>query len=97
MPKPITASDRTALIKLASELPKGSDERKAILSGLKKAGYGDTQYDFIDKKVQLLMREIMKPANARDIAYKWVVGMRQGGRSVVEEVLKDLEKKAGIK
>jgi hypothetical protein len=30
----LTASDRKALIRLASELPKGSDERKAILSGL---------------------------------------------------------------
>lgn len=32
----ITASDRNALIKLASSLPKGDDTRKAILAGLKK-------------------------------------------------------------
>jgi hypothetical protein len=31
------ASDRKSLIKLASELPKGSDERRAILAGLKQA------------------------------------------------------------
>jgi hypothetical protein len=34
----LTASDRTHLIKLASELPKGSEERRAILSGLSKKG-----------------------------------------------------------
>ena len=32
--KTLTASDRSALIRLASELPKGSEERKAILAGL---------------------------------------------------------------
>jgi hypothetical protein len=36
MPKSLTASDRSALIKLASSLEKGSDERKAILAGLAK-------------------------------------------------------------
>ena len=37
MSKPISASDRSALIKLAADLPKGSEERKAILAGLKVA------------------------------------------------------------
>ena len=32
----LTASDRKALIKLAGDLPKGSEERKAILAGLQK-------------------------------------------------------------
>ena len=32
----LTASDRSALIRLASELPKGSEERKSILGGLSK-------------------------------------------------------------
>ena len=40
MAKPITASDRSRLIKLASGLPKGSDERKAILAGLRKTSGG---------------------------------------------------------
>ena len=31
-------SDRKALIRLASSLPKGSEERKAILTGLQKQG-----------------------------------------------------------
>jgi hypothetical protein len=34
MSKPLTASARSSLIRLASELPKGSDERRAILAGL---------------------------------------------------------------
>jgi hypothetical protein len=33
--RPLTASDRKSLIRLATELPKGSDERRAILAGLK--------------------------------------------------------------
>ena len=35
--KNITATDRKALIRLASSLPKGSEERKTILAGLSKA------------------------------------------------------------
>ena len=34
MSRKLTASDRSALIKLATTLPKGSPERKAILAGL---------------------------------------------------------------
>ena len=33
----LTTTDRKSLIRLASELPKGSDERRAILAGLKSA------------------------------------------------------------
>ena len=36
MSRKLTASDRSALIKLASTLPAGSEERRAILSHLKK-------------------------------------------------------------
>jgi hypothetical protein len=38
MSRSLTASDRASLIRLASTLPAGSAERKAILAGLKKAG-----------------------------------------------------------
>ena len=38
MSRKITASDRKSLIRLASGMPKGSPERKAILAGLKVAG-----------------------------------------------------------
>ena len=37
MPRTLTASDRRSLIRLASTLPVGSPERKAILNGLKAA------------------------------------------------------------
>ncbi len=36
MPRTLTASDRRSLIRLASSMPVGSDERKAILKGLAK-------------------------------------------------------------
>ena len=39
MSRNLTASDRTSLIKLASSLPAGSPERKAILAGLTKISY----------------------------------------------------------
>jgi hypothetical protein len=45
MAKTITASDRKALIRLASTLPVGSEERKAILAGLKTSGR-DPKLDF---------------------------------------------------
>ena len=35
--KTLTAADQTSLVRLASSLPKGSDERRAILAGLKAA------------------------------------------------------------
>ena len=35
----LTATDRSALIRLASSLPKGSEERKTILAGLKTAQF----------------------------------------------------------
>ena len=41
--KKLTASDRSSLIKLASSLEKGSDERRAILAGLKQAGLNSRQ------------------------------------------------------
>jgi len=40
MPKNLTASDRSALIRLASSMEKGSGERKAILAGLEKTARG---------------------------------------------------------
>ena len=38
MSRSLTASDRKALIRLASTLPKGSDERRAVLAGLMDLG-----------------------------------------------------------
>jgi len=48
MSKSLTAQDRSALIKLASSLEKGSEERRAILSGLKKSAVNhETRAQFI--------------------------------------------------
>lgn len=52
MSRTLTASDRSALIKLASTLPVGSDERKAILAGLGKFAGRDTAVRF-DAKVSV--------------------------------------------
>ena len=41
MSRNLTASDRSALIRLASTLPVGSTERKAILAGLAKTSSGE--------------------------------------------------------
>ena len=41
MSRALTASDRSALIRLASTLPVGSVERKAILAGLSKTSSGE--------------------------------------------------------
>jgi len=51
MSKTLAASDRTALIRLASSLPKGSEERRAILSGLQtvsKVAAAMTENEFND-------------------------------------------------
>jgi len=62
----LTASDRSALIKLASSLPAGSPERKAILAGLQDwreydfEGFARTNAnpEFIASQISL---EVLKP------------------------------------
>ena len=45
MHRNLTANDRKNLIRLASELPKGSSERRAILSGLEKQARLDPEVE----------------------------------------------------
>lgn len=53
----ISSQDRAALIKLASALPKGSEERKAILAGLSQTAAGGTaQYE---KAVKTYGKEVI--------------------------------------
>ena len=61
MPRSLTASDRKNLVRLASEMPKGSPERRAILAVLKK-----TALDFrkIDPEE---MAELFSPKALRPI------------------------------
>ena len=49
--KNLTASDRTALLNLATALPKGSEERRAILAGLKAAAQQDPKDYKVGDKV----------------------------------------------
>jgi hypothetical protein len=45
----LSSQDKTSLIKLASSLPVGSAERRAILAGLKKVSWMDSPPDFSSK------------------------------------------------
>ena len=45
MPRTLTAADRSALIRLASTLPAGSEERRAILAGMQRVAWGDPVKD----------------------------------------------------
>ena len=48
-PKDKKASDRAALIRLASSLPKGSKERKAVLAGLQKQAISSSNFQWKGK------------------------------------------------
>jgi hypothetical protein len=54
-----TMSDRKTLIRLASTLPKGSKERKAILAGLKKTAAEESE-DFLDRKLDRDWKKALK-------------------------------------
>jgi hypothetical protein len=78
MSRSLTATDRSRLIRLASTLPKGSDERKAILASLgKKAGYwartfGPTMGRFYDELEAWASRASMQgtdPAGASIVSF----------------------------
>ena len=56
MSRKLTASDRTRLIRIASEMPAGSDERKAILSGLAKSAASDRSANY-DREILALIHE----------------------------------------
>ena len=57
MSRSLTASDRSALIKLASSLPKGSPERRTILAGLVKTSFSS------GKMVRLLEPTVLRYYN----------------------------------
>jgi hypothetical protein len=48
----ITASDRSAMIRLASTLPKGSEERRDLLASLQKAGMEHSSPEALKKYLQ---------------------------------------------
>jgi hypothetical protein len=59
-----TASDRSALIKLASSLPAGSSERKAILAGLERVG------GVVPDQLQYLMNELQHVQGVSNVYVK---------------------------
>jgi len=56
MSRTLTAADRSALIRLASTLPAGSDERRAILAGLKKSANPKAVANDVFKALQKSLR-----------------------------------------
>ena len=84
MSRSLNASDRSSLIKLASDLPKGSPERKAILAGLKKAGslvkvivYGGKAYDYTAEEIQEMLKApgvLADKYKSADNLPKWLWG-----------------------
>ena len=58
MARNLTASDRKSLIRLASTLPAGSDERKAILAGLKKTAASYFDMFFKEKRLPYRVFEV---------------------------------------
>ena len=71
MAKTLTATDRKALIKLASLLPAGSGERKAILAGLEKTSSlmgRDFLTSFVDhKKYRSTLRTLNTDEQSQDL------------------------------
>ena len=72
MSRTLTASDRKSLIRLAASLPKGSEDRRAILAGLKTAG-----------KVEI--REGAELVALRDVSVGFPVGSGRGHSGVVRK------------
>ena len=71
MAKTLTATDRKALIKLASLLPAGCGERKAILAGLEKTSSRmgvDILTSFVDpEKFKSTLRTLNTDEQSRDL------------------------------
>lgn len=84
MSRTLTAQDRASLIRLASSLPKGSPERKAILAGLGKvaSGLGMSHDDLIEVEGY---REPLSVDVVADAIF--LQSGRRGGQSVSRDEL----------
>ena len=67
MSRNLTASDRSALLKLASTMPVGSPERKAILAGLSKTGTKRSGWDYSDAEWAKLAMDSAKSLGATTV------------------------------
>lgn len=77
MSRSLTAADRSALIRLASTLPAGSEERKAILAGLSKKAARDINFNEDFNRLQ----DVYVMATADFVAS--LTGGRASGRGIV--------------
>ena len=73
MPRNLSASDRSSLIRLASRLPAGSPQRKAILAGLSKtaAVKGDLYFEGGDGEKRTLWKKGVTPDQAKKMISDW--------------------------
>ena len=89
MSRTLTASDRSALIRLASALPAGSPERKAILAGLEKSAAEKMLYTVsinVPRDSVHAAREVQKALDsALDAAIKKIKGM-EGHKGVTSKI-----------
>lgn len=96
MSRPLTASDRSALIRLASTLPKGSPERKAILKGLSKQanrpeGWARAYLQWFDGVVDYIGDVDKGMVRALDEAISGNTGYPRSARKEVRKVISDFE------
>jgi len=81
MSRTLTASDRSALIRLASSLPAGSPERKAILAGLSKTGTARSGWDYSDAEWAKLAMDSAKSLGATTVKEYLLKAKRAKGSS----------------
>ena len=95
----LTASDRSALIKLASSLPAGSPERKAILAGLqgssnKTATRDLSEYDFTGFGVYMENpEELAKLIGSRVLKPFYKSNMDNQGPQEIKDFMKEVARK----
>ncbi len=80
MSRTITASDRKSLIRLAASLPKGSEERRAVLAGLKTSRMEDMEK--FESEAKKIYKEVQK------FAVKLAQWDHQYGDDVTDPVVK---------
>ena len=77
----LTASDRKALIRLASSLPQGSDERKAILAGLKKtSGFAEMKqwWKNDSRNIQAFQKSLLRTLESKGFTFPYGGKWEQG-------------------
>ncbi len=90
MSRSLTAQDRSSLIRLASSLPSGSAERKAILAGLtgsKTAMRGEVGVTEVDEVLsELIVGGGWDPSGVRDLEKNALGLARTEGRAVLSGI-----------